>query len=1780
MSLPGQYSVSSKGAFTYTIPIKVPPGIHRMAPHLAFSYSSQAPDGYLGLGWSISGLSAITRCPSTWDQDNAPGGVTYTLTDRFCLDGKRLIITNGTYGGAGSTYQPEITDYSSITANGQSGNGPASFDVYGRDGIHYEYGDSSDSQILAAPSGNNTVRVWALHRITDTKGNSIVFQYYNASSEYYVTEIDYAYSGSTNLNKITFAYAGRTQTNDVVPMYQAGYLFEVTQLLTDVETYAAPSGGTMAAVFDYHLEYKRAHSGTYPQPSPSHDELTSITLCAGGVTCSYPCITSSGTCLADTSFVWQGSGDVPQTSTNPINLGATYTTVLPADFNGDGITDVFIENSPADGCYPGGPVFTGSIGGTSFTAADISASYYEFNQQGQQIHESGIPCFPYDDSVAADINGDGLSDVAIHIDTWANGQKLPASDALLDGSTGLIQTGNTGQATFPFVLTRANNGLPSDFNNDGLADADAFDTSRNHVYPFLFNLADGNFDEDVSKPLFPNNRTGINADFDGDGCTDVLYQDQNSVYHVNFSPYCNQAGASGNVPAIGGWPFILADVNGDGKADLILANQTNGVCIYLSRGTGFSNTSDTCFANSGSWFNTYTMVPGDFNGDGKQDIAFICNGGGGCTSSMICMSEGLNFASPCMTTTAELGGTATVGDWNSDGAQDLWLQKGSSQELLFSYTPEVVGTIYNGLGATTSVNYQRLNDPANGGVYSNPRSDKYPIQDVNGPYWVPASVTVTGSGTTLTSKYYYTELKKDLLGRGILGFASIAITDPNGKVRTISYRTDFPYIGAVSSDVLTATVNGNPVTIANTQNTWLETTYGGLNGTNYYFPYLEKSVATGGDLDGSLLPEVDTSYTPDAYGNAHIRSIYIPDDGFTSTTTNTYQQNVDPWIVNEITASTTNNFLGASNITRQNTFSPQAATGLILSAKTDTEDQNLELDFALGYDQWGNTNSLTESSPAANGGNFAARTTTASYGTTGEFLASITDALNYTGSFGFDSRFGSQTGFTDPNSISQSWTVDAFGRPSTAVAPSGATVTVTYNYPNTQGHCGPSAVTPSGCAFYSGTTVTAGGAEIAPPSYTYYDSLSRVIAFDKQSFDGATWMRASTTYDSLGRLSTVSAPYFVSSKQTAVTTYGGYDVLNRAATVSYPTDNPAHPTATTTYTYSAKQVTVTDDNTNRTITTRNDEGLVSDVRDANGKDTQYSYDAFGDPIQVKTPAGNLVKNSFDAKGRKYQSTDPDMGIWTYQYDALNELTAQSSQVETNSGQTTNLGYDLLGRLVSRTEPDMAASWTYDTAPHGIGRIAYAQCTSGSACPSGGYKRSYVYDSFGRQISIDIQAGSPSGANYYTSETYDPNTTQLQTVRAFSGFSYSYLYNAQGYMCEIVNYTNAGGTCGGPSMTVFWQANAADAFGHITEETAGNGIVTTRNYSGVTGNLLAITAGPSSNVENASYTWDSLGDLLTRVDNIQDYSDNFCYDPLYRLTNYSVGASNNISCTQGSNLKSMQYDTAGDGNIASKTDIGTYSYAGPGPHAVSSIATAVGKTVDGVTNPNFFYDADGNMQCVTQRTLCDAHAARTYTWTSFDMVEQVAQGTNASSFTYSPEHERIIQTTSTGTLLSANDPVGGVMSERFAGSTITWRTYLLAYGRIVAERFTQGSNVSMLYFAGDHLDSTIALTNGNAPPGIQEQDSYDAWGKRRNDNGTDASGCSLTSATLRGYTAQEMMDSFCLVNLNGRIYDPTIGRFLSADPTVPYPMDGQSFNRFSYVENNPLSLVDPSGYTDE
>jgi RHS repeat-associated protein len=132
--------------------------------------------------------------------------------------------------------------------------------------------------------------------------------------------------------------------------------------------------------------------------------------------------------------------------------------------------------------------------------------------------------------------------------------------------------------------------------------------------------------------------------------------------------------------------------------------------------------------------------------------------------------------------------------------------------------------------------------------------------------------------------------------------------------------------------------------------------------------------------------------------------------------------------------------------------------------------------------------------------------------------------------------------------------------------------------------------------------------------------------------------------------------------------------------------------------------------------------------------------------------------------------------------------------------------------------------------------------------------------------------------------------------------------------------------------------------------------------------------------------------------------------------------------------------------------------------------------------------------------------------------------------------------------------------------------------IIVSRQTSGTN-SVYYVTSDHLGSSAAITDSSGNVLVNE--SFDAFGRRRGSNwiGNPSAGdwTAIAGTTRRGFTEHTMLDNLNLIHMNGRAYDPMIGRFLSADPFIDGAGNTQGWNRYSYVKSNPLSFIDPSGF---
>ncbi len=871
---PGSFQVSPSGAATYAIPIQVPPGIAGMEPKLAFTYNSQGGNGLLGMGWSLSGLSAITRCPRTFAQDGMRGAVNYDANDRYCLDGQRLILVSGaSYGADAAEYRTERDTFSKLISYGAAGNGPAWFKVWLKSGEILEYGNTADSRIEA--QGKSTARVWALNKLSDRKGNYLTVTYSEdaLNGDFYPTRVDYTANSNTALapqQSVTFSYVTRS---DQTPLYQAGSVSRTMNVLSTLKTFVGAN---------QLREYRLA----YPASSPTgRSVLDSITECAG----------PSGPCLAPLSFGWQAG----VTNIVPWNWqSATFGSMngyqhFFADVNGDGKVDWIRVAQGSNDARVGLSNGDGSFSMWTWQSTNIGSM-------------NGYQHF------FADVNGDGRADW-IQVSRATNEAWVGLSNG--DGSfttwtwySPNIMSMNTAQHFF------------ADVNGDGRADWIQVARGSNDARVALSN-GDGTFTTwswSTSTISSVNSAQHFFADVDGDGKADWIQVAQGSNDgRVGLSngdgsfatnPWTWQ---STSIGAANSFNHYFADVNGDGKSDWIQVSLTsNASNVGLSNGNGsfptwsWSTTNITA-ANSAQHFFA------DINGDGKADWIQVAqataDGRFGLSNG-----DGSFNVNPWTWQSTSVSAVNDAqpffADVSGDGKAD-WIQVARTTDdgkvaLASGAAPDLLSSVTDSLAATTTITYKALTD---GTVYTKESSAVYPLIDLQPAVQVVSSVSASnGIGGNTVTDYSYGGLKAELgTGRGYLGLRWIEATDTQtGIKRRSDFRQDWPYSGLPAFAKRT---QSSGAVLSQTTNTY-SCTNPATGGTcaiaagNRYFPYLAQGFEAGNDLNGTAFPANTTTLQFDSYGNATSLAVSTG-EGYSKTTTNTYSNDTVNWLLGRLTRS-------------------------------------------------------------------------------------------------------------------------------------------------------------------------------------------------------------------------------------------------------------------------------------------------------------------------------------------------------------------------------------------------------------------------------------------------------------------------------------------------------------------------------------------------------------------------------------------------------------------------------------------------------------------------------------------------------------------------------------------------------------------------------------------------------------------------------------------------------------------------------------------------------------
>jgi len=843
---PGQFDVTPTGAASYTVAIAVPPGTAGMVPSLALTYNSQGGNGLLGVGWSLSGLSAITRCPKTLVQDNTKSGINYDANDKYCLDGQRLISISGSYGANGTEYRTEREGFSKIVSYGSNGYGPTNFKVWTKSGQIMEFGSTADSAIEA--QGKTAIRIWAVNKISDTKGNYLTATYTedNPNGQYYPSRIDYtgnAGAGLTPYNSVRFTYV--TRPDVIPPTYVGGSLTSITQRLTNIQTYAKVSGvDTM--VKDYRLAYDNTGANGYSL-------LSTLTECDGSVT---------PVCLPSTTLTWQKA-----TSGDPYGPAQAAVAGWYGDLNGDGVADRAYTDTPPS--YWDLPTYTGTIyvavGGGSNTAWGSYSVNCTYNSR-QEVY-----ICPKLQGTLGDLNGDGKQDLVTTNDVGGARVRI---------SSGTVFNAPANWGATPKWVGDVNGDGKDDFvwlsSAPGFIDCGGI-TIQQPVYVGLSTgtgLAAaatwGTFTAQCiwsssydGYRYYPSKIFGALGDVDGDGRKDIVFT-ASTAGLVGYS-----TGSAFTMPAVAVAPWNVAkpdyptrwvsDVNGDGMADFI----SSPASVPNPDGYSYVTATIQVSYSNGNGFTTAANL---------TDITFWCSGTN-------CSVPDLKFA-----------------DINNDGKDDIQTQ---ARMTLF-YMPDVVSGITNGLGAATTFSYRALSDAS---TYTPESGLLFPVKEVGssvGIHVVSSVSSSNGIGGYYTSNYSYVGGKSHLTGGGFLGFRQTVSTDAQtGIVSKTTYRQDYPYQGLPSS----AEKRTSGGTLLNSvTNAWSFATNPAW-AAQYHVPQLTQSVESSYELTGALISTVTTGTTYDAYGNPTQIAVSTG-DGYSKTTVNTYTNDTANWFLGRLTNAT------------------------------------------------------------------------------------------------------------------------------------------------------------------------------------------------------------------------------------------------------------------------------------------------------------------------------------------------------------------------------------------------------------------------------------------------------------------------------------------------------------------------------------------------------------------------------------------------------------------------------------------------------------------------------------------------------------------------------------------------------------------------------------------------------------------------------------------------------------------------------------------------------------
>lgn len=1727
--IPMEAGVSPTGARTYQIPIVTAAGF-KLTPSIALGYNSQAGEGWVGYGWDIQGLSTISLINKNVYYHGVAKGASVEDKDAvFALDGVPLVRNSNS--ATSSAYPLETASGHILVAPEKNSQGYVErFTALYPNGLTVVYGAESDNA-FNLPS-------YPAVESRDLEGNKIEYDYYLdlVNGNHRITSIRYGFDDSGRYGgEISFSY----DFGNSFVSYYAGKLVRRPYRLTKV---ISKNGSDQ--VGNYSLSYEEKDNVfllTKVEYTSGTDSLRPLEFTYG-----------------DEEVDSEG-GDYLYKKDDPLFLSSAFT---QEDVDLYYRRGKFVANSFNDGLliYPSFPEYEV----TDHRKPLFGHNYYEFGSlypKDQKIlfAPSLSDINDVDDSIvtgegfqtieAVDVNGDGIDEIV-----------KVNFDGIVDTSTRLLITvyrcNSSGIPVVDYSFTVLVNGVHSnkyftsparrsyywgDFSGDGKIQllTVAFDKNYNGTrtydqvsYAALIDISGKRKLSEEELFAFPIDKAGclITCDIDNDTRTELCYATDSGldVYRLQATKYFSKentyseiTSASLTVPKS---PYYITDINGDGYIDIVRSPFEGSAdslwtCFYFT-GTEFL----ISYLNITSRTADDVLMFIDVNQDGWADLVKIS----GTTIDTYMNLHESTFGS-CQRSPASIENTkgiipANVVDYTG---MSSFIKVDGFYAYEYSYTSlspkeRHLAKSIDSFGKTLYNTYTYLPEKSlywtdNSVSVSN--SDGYAQRTL--PIYVlsreEACQSDDNPSTRYLSKYYsYYNGVVHNKGLGFCGFSKIRSYDDTGSVVDIVDQVLDPEKRGVATKAEARHRSVWNAPYSTTINTYdnNSTTYGKLN------PRLTKSVST--DVLTGIETTVSYSYDNYDYPISVLTSRRVGSGAEqTEKLSRTYQHNV----------ASSKYMLG------------------ILKEESVVKKDNGKVEMA-----W-KERSVT---------------------TYDDHFRPLTNK-KYVGIYGSPR--------TQKGGMAVSGVVDRI-LPIDSISPPSMNILDATN--------------------------------LVSEVRWQYDDYGNVISEKTAPYGAEEFLGDTYVYDEDGR--------YILSKTDALghtTTYGEYDKFGnpetetdyRGRVTSFTYDGLGNLVKTTTPDGAEAQIdvawgghglySVTKTETNRPDRVTYYDALGRDLRggikrfdgqwqyvdkeyDSNGRvsrislpfrDVQaaywntYSYDEYGRPLSLVEASGKYSSWAYDGVSvttvkdgiASTRTTDASGNVisvsdagGTITYTLRND--GQPSSVTAPGNVVTSFSYDGYGRRIKIEDPSAGIQidscvWNSDgssvqthTNPNGsiiTYKDKYGRTTSVER--PGEYNTTYAYDDDGRLISE--QSTNGTGAEY-TYDNLDRVVTSREIVPDGKWLRKNYGYGSHGELLSV-QYVSQDGAITTENYTY---DNGYNTIITLPDETIVRCLVSENDLglatgiiTGVIGREYGFTAFglptyrkiDDGNLQDFTYQFDPLtGNLLVRTDGSNNQTEQFGYDNLNRLT--SIG--NRV----------IAY--ADNGNITSMDGVGMMEYGTTSrPYQITSL----------------YPESDNVVPSRVQNV----------SYTCYSRPSILTEGGRSAAFTYDGDGNRVKMYVADGsTQLLTRYYVGDRYEfDQTSGGTKE-RLYLGgdAYSAPMVLQRENGGEWTAYNICRDYLGSITHIVTLNGT--LVAEYSYDPWGRLRDLETLEiyAAGEEPELFLGRGFTGHEHLTWFGLINMNARLYDPLLGRFLSPDPYVQAPDFTQNFNRYSYALNNPLRYTDVTG----